>query len=164
MSRYHSPENLREFVIKINRNAKMLKGGRRFSFSAYVIVGDGEGTVGIGRGKAREVPMAVSKAVVNAKKRLIQVPLVEGGTIPHRVRAKYSSSSVVMVPARPGTGVIACATLRALCEAAGIHNILTKCYDSTNPINLMKAGFSALLELRSKEEVERLRGVSLKDS
>ena len=163
VSRYETPENLREWVLKVNRNAKMMKGGRRFSFSAYVVVGNGEGIVGIGRGKAREVPLAVQKAVNNAKKALIKIPVVgEAQTIPHPVRAKFEASRVVLIPARSGTGVIACATVRAMCEAAGIKNILTKCYGSTNPVNLMRAVFKAFLQLRSKEELAELRGVELR--
>lgn len=163
ISRYEVPENLREWVLKVNRNAKMMKGGRRFSFSAYVVVGNGEGVVGIGRGKAREVPLAVQKAVNNAKKSLIKIPVVgEARTIPHPVRAKFEASQIVLLPARPGTGVIACATVRAMCEAAGIKNILTKCYGSTNPVNLMRAVFKAFLSLRSKEEIASLRGVEMR--
>ena len=161
ISRYRIPEDLTERVIAVNRNAKMLKGGRRFCFSAYVVVGNGDGVVGIGHGKAREVPMAVQKAVNNAKKNLYRIPVVEHGTIPHRVRAKAESSQVVLLPAGPGTGVIACEAVRALIEAAGIKNILTKAYGSTNPINLLKATMKALTSLRSKEDVERLRGVKL---
>ena len=161
ISRYKIPEDLTERVIAVNRNAKMLKGGRRFCFSAYVVVGNGDGIIGIGHGKAREVPMAVQKAVNNAKKNLYRIPVVESGTIPHRVRAKAESSQVILLPAGPGTGVIACEAVRALVEAAGIKNILTKAYGSTNPINLLKATMKALTSLRSKEEMERLRGVKL---
>ena len=155
------PEDLTERVIAVNRNAKMLKGGRRFCFSAHVVVGNGDGIVGIGHGKAREVPMAVQKAVNNAKKNLYRIPVVENGTIPHRVRAKCESSQVILLPAGPGTGVIACETVRALVEAAGIKNILTKAYGSTNAVNLLKATMKALILLRSKEEVQQLRGVEL---
>ncbi|MCX7704098.1 MAG: 30S ribosomal protein S5 [Planctomycetota bacterium] len=161
VSRYEVVENLSERVVKVNRNAKMLKGGRRFCFTAYVVVGNGNGVVGIGHGKAREVPMAVQKAVNSAKKRLYRIPIVGSATIPHPVRAKFESSQVILLPAASGTGVIACETVRALAEAAGIKNILTKSYGSTNSINLLKATMKALVSLQSKEEVEKNRGVKL---
>lgn len=161
VSRYQIPENLVEHVITVNRNAKMLKGGRRFCFTAYVVVGNGNGIIGIGHGKAREVPMAVQKAVNNAKKNLYKIPIVGSATIPHPVRAKYESSQIILLPAASGTGVIACETVRALSEAAGIKNILTKSYGSTNSINLLKATMKALISLQSKEEVEQKRGVKL---
>lgn len=162
ISRFRIPEDLTERVIAVNRNAKMLKGGRRFCFSAHVVVGNGNGIVSIGHGKAREVPMAVQKAVNHAKKNLYRIPVVGNGTIPHPVRAKYGSSQVVLLPAGPGTGVIACETVRALVEVAGIKDILTKAYGSTNPINLLKAAMKALMMLRSKEEIEELRGVRIR--
>jgi small subunit ribosomal protein S5 len=147
-------------VIKIRRCAAVVKGGRRFSFAAMVVVGNGQGKVGWGYGKANEVPPSVEKAVKDGSRRMQEVP-VEKGTIPHTVRGQFGAAEVVLVPAAPGTGVIAGASVRAVCEAAGIKDILTKCYGSTNPVNLVKATINALEQLRGKHEVERLRGVSL---
>ncbi len=147
-------------VIKIRRCAAVVKGGRRFSFTAMVVVGDGRGRVGWGYGKANEVPPSVEKAVKDGTRSLITVAL-NGSTIPHTVRGTFGSASVVLVPAGSGTGVIAGAAVRAVCEACGIHDILTKSYGSTNPINLVKAALDALSQLRTQGEVERLRGVSL---
>ncbi|MBI4582776.1 MAG: 30S ribosomal protein S5 [Planctomycetes bacterium] len=148
-----------EKVVKINRCATVVKGGRRFSFSALVVVGDRNGQVGIGFGKANEVPPAVEKAVKAAKKNFFPVP-VASGTIPHRVQGSYRSSMVVMLPAGDGTGVIAGATVRALMECAGVKNILTKVYGSTNPVNLTKAAVAALQQLKNRDEVMNLRGVT----
>jgi small subunit ribosomal protein S5 len=147
-------------VIKIRRCAAVVKGGRRFSFSAMVVVGNGHGKVGWGYGKANEVPPSVEKAVKDGSRRMMEVP-VEKGTIPHTVIGTYGAAQVVLVPAAPGTGVIAGAAVRAVCEAAGIKDILTKSFGSTNPINLVKAALDALAQLRTQHEVERLRGVSL---
>lgn len=151
---------LMEKVLKIRRCAAVVKGGRRFSFTAQVVVGDGRGKVGCGYGKANEVPPAVEKAVKDGSRRMMVVPMV-GSTIPHQVLGVYGASSVVLVPAGPGTGVIAGNAVRAVCECAGIHDILTKSYGSTNPINLVRAALHALEQLRTQSEVERLRGVSL---
>ena len=151
---------LMEKVLKIRRCAAVVKGGRRFSFTAQVVVGDGRGKVGCGYGKANEVPPAVEKAVKDGSRRMMVVPMV-GSTIPHQVLGKYGASSVVLVPAGPGTGVIAGNAVRAVCQCAGIHDILTKSYGSTNPINLVRAALNALEQLRTQNEVERLRGVSL---
>ncbi len=147
-------------VIKIKRCATVVKGGRRFSFAAMVVVGNGRGKVGWGYGKANEVPPSVEKAVKDGSRSLIEIP-VQGGTIPHPVKGHFGAGSVVLIPASPGTGVIAGAAVRAVCEAAGIHDVLTKCYGSTNPVNLVKATIDALKQLRTRNEVERLRGVSL---
>ncbi len=147
-------------VIKIRRCAAVVKGGRRFSFTALVIVGDGQGRVGWGYGKANEVPPAVEKAVKDGTRNMVPVHL-EGTSIPHTVKGRYGSAQVVLVPAGPGTGVIAGAAVRAVCEACGIRDILTKSFGSTNPTNLVKATIDALNQLRSQSEVERLRGVSL---
>lgn len=147
-------------VIKIRRCAAVVKGGRRFSFSALVIVGDGQGRVGWGYGKANEVPPAVDKAVKDGTRNMVPIHM-EGTTIPHTVKGRFGSAQVVLVPAGPGTGVIAGAAVRAVCEACGIHDILTKSFGSTNPTNLVKATIDALTQLRSQSEVERLRGVSL---
>ncbi|NUQ63760.1 MAG: 30S ribosomal protein S5 [Pirellulales bacterium] len=147
-------------VVKIRRCAAVVKGGRRFSFTALVVVGDGRGKVGWGYGKANEVPPAVEKAVKDGSRSLVEVGL-QGSTIPHEVSGRFGAARVVLVPAGPGTGVIAGAAVRAVCEACGIGDILTKSYGSTNPHNLVKATIDALLKLRSRTEVERLRGVSL---
>lgn len=147
-------------VIKIRRCAAVVKGGRRFSFAAMVVVGNGAGRVGWGYGKANEVPPAVDKAQKDAQRSMIEVPK-EGATIPHATQGHFGSSDVILLPASPGTGVIAGAAVRAVCEAAGIHDVLSKCYGSTNPINIVKATIDAIQKLRPKHEVERLRGVSL---
>lgn len=160
MARESSGSDLVEKVVKIRRCAAVVKGGRRFSFAALVVVGDGKGRVGIGYGKANEVPPAVEKAVKDGTRSMEPV-LLEGTTIPHSVKGRYGAARVVLVPAGPGTGVIAGAAVRAVCEACGIHDILTKSFGTNNPLNLVKATLDALEQLRSKSEVERLRGVSL---
>lgn len=147
-------------TVKIKRCAAVVKGGRRFSFAALVVVGDGKGRVGWGYGKANEVPPSVEKAQKLAMRNMEQVPLEEG-SIPHKVYGQFGSARVVLVPAGPGTGVIAGASVRAVCEAAGIKNILTKSLGSTNPVLLVKATIEALKNLRTKQDVERLRGVQL---
>ena len=157
-----SPEGLTltETVVKINRCAAVVKGGRRFSFSALVTVGDQAGVVGFGFGKAKQVPSAVEKSVKDGRKRLVRVPII-GTTIPHEVAGRYCASKVVLIPAAPGTGVIAGAAVRAVLESAGIRDILTKAYGSNNPINLVKATFDGLAQLRTKRQAERARGVSI---
>ena len=147
-------------VVKIRRCAAVVKGGRRFSFTALVIVGDGRGKVGWGYGKANEVPPAVEKAVKDGTRNLFPIHM-QGTTIPHTVKGQFGAAQVILVPAGPGTGVIAGAAVRAVCEACGLRDILTKSFGSTNPTNLVKATIEALQELRSQGEVERLRGVSL---
>jgi small subunit ribosomal protein S5 len=147
-------------VVKIRRCAAVVKGGRRFSFSAMVVVGNGRGKVGWGYGKANEVPPAVEKAVKDGTRNMVELSL-EGPTIPHTVYGHFGAAKVVLVPATPGTGVKAGASVRAVCEAAGIHDILTKSFGSTNPANLVKATIDALLSLRARQEIERLRGVTL---
>jgi len=149
-----------ERVIQIRRCAAVIKGGRRFSFTALVVVGDRQGRVGWGYGKANEVPPAVEKALKAAQRNMVTIHL-GGGTIPHEVWGEYEASKVVLIPARPGTGIIAGAAVRAVCEAAGITDILTKSFRSHNPLNLIKATMLALQQCRSKSETERLRGVSL---
>jgi small subunit ribosomal protein S5 len=148
-------------VVKIKRCAAVVKGGRRFSFAAMVVMGDGRGRVGWGYGKANEVPNSVEKAQKQAIREMVSVPLVNG-TIPHRVTGRYGAAEVVLLPASTGTGIIAGAAVRAVCEAAGINNILTKSYGSNNPVTLVKATMNALTRMRTLQEVERLRGVSLK--
>jgi small subunit ribosomal protein S5 len=151
---------LEERVVQINRVAKVVKGGRRFSFSAIVVVGDGAGHVGAGLGKAGEVPEAIRKGVEDAKKNLIKIPMV-GTTIPHEVNVQFSASKVMLKPASQGTGVIAGGSVRAVVEAAGIRDILAKIYGSTNPVNVTRATIEALRGLHSAEELGRRRGIKL---
>ena len=150
-----------EYVVKVNRCATVVKGGRRFSFSALVVVGNQNGRVGIGFGKANEVPPAVQKAIKDAHKNMETVDIIRE-TMPHEIIGHFGASKVYMRPAVPGTGVIAGAAVRAVVQAAGIQNILTKAYGSTNPVNLTKAALDGLKKARTKEKVLRLRGVSTK--
>ncbi len=156
-------DGVEERVVKIRRCAAVVKGGRRFSFNALVVVGDKHGRVAAGYGKANEVPPAVEKAVKDAQDSMRRQKRVQmkGATIPHRVVGKFGSSRVVMVPAGPGTGVKAGPGVRDVLEACGIRNILTKTHGSTNPLNLVKATIQGLLMLRTREDVARLRGVTL---
>jgi small subunit ribosomal protein S5 len=149
--------NLEEKVVQINRVAKVVKGGRRFSFSAVVVVGDHNGVVGAGLGKAGEVPEAIRKGVEDAKKRLIRVPLV-GSTIPHAVSQDFGASTVLLKPASAGTGVIAGGSVRSVVEAAGIRDLLSKSMGSTNPVNVVRATMEALASLRSADAIAARRG------
>lgn len=149
-----------ETVVKVRRCATVVKGGRRFSFAGLVVVGNGRGKVGVGYGKANEVPPAVEKAIKDGMKHLVEVSL-EDGTIPHRVEGRSGTSKVILLPASPGTGIIAGAAVRAVCEGAGIKDVLSKAHGSTNPVNLVKAAMDALVQLRPRSEIERLRGVTL---
>jgi small subunit ribosomal protein S5 len=152
--------DLQERVIEINRVAKVVKGGRRFSFTALVAVGDEESVVGIGYGKAREVPLAIQKAVENARKSLIRVPKY-GQTITHRTIGRFGAGHVVLRPASPGTGVIAGGGVRAVLELGGVRDVLTKSIGTQNPINLVKATMEGLMGLRRPEEVAKVRGLSI---
>lgn len=151
---------LKEKLVNLNRVAKVTKGGRTFSFAAIVVVGDGAGTVGHGLGKARDVSESIAKAVDDAKKNLIKVP-IHNGTIPHEQKGKYGAGKVLIKPASDGTGVIAGGAMRAVLEIAGVQNVLAKSMGSSNPHNVVKATVDALKKLRSPLEVARMRGISL---
>ena len=151
---------LEDTVVKVYRSAKVVKGGRRFGFEALVVVGDRAGSVGVGYGKANEVPAAVEKGIKDAKKGVEKVPLV-GTTIPHQVMGRFGATKIVLVPASPGTGVIAGPSARAVLEYAGIKDVLTKTYGSTSAKNVVQATLSALRGLRTKDVIEQVRGVTL---
>ena len=151
---------LEETTVKIFRCSKVVKGGRRFSFAALIVTGDRAGTVGVGYGKANEVPMAVEKGKKDARKNLHKIPLV-GRTIPHQVTGKFEGTKIVLVPASPGTGVIAGSSARAILEYAGVQDVLTKIYGSTSAKNVVKATLNGLLKLRDRETVAALRGVKI---
>ena len=155
-----SEQVLEDTTVKIYRCSKVVKGGRRFSFAALVVVGDRCGNVGMGYGKANEVPMAVEKALKEARKSLNKITLL-GRTIPHQVTGRFGGTKIVLVPASPGTGVIAGSSARAVLELAGVQDVLTKVFRSTSPKNVVKATLDGLIKLRSKEDVESLRGVQI---
>jgi len=155
-------EGLVEKLIQVNRVAKVVKGGRIFGFTALTVVGYGDGRVGFGRGKAREVPLAIQKAMQAARQNIFDVEL-NGSTIWYPVMGQHGASKVYMQPASEGTGVIAGGTMRAVLEAAGVHNVLAKCYGSTNPVNVVRATFDALSQMRSPEAIAAKRGKSLEE-
>lgn len=159
MARAKVEKEFEEKIVHISRVAKVVKGGRRFTFSALVVLGDGKGQVGAGLGKAKEVPEAIRKAIDCAKKNLIRVPLVEGRTLPHAIMGRFGAASVMIRPASPGTGVIAGGAVRAVMESAGVHDVLTKVIGTNNPHNVVRATLKGLECLMSAEEYQfRLRG------
>lgn len=153
---------LKDKLVYLNRVAKVVKGGKRFSFNAIVVVGDGKGKVGVGLGKANEVPAAINKAIEQAKKTLFTVPVING-TIPYEVLGTYGSGRVLLRPASPGTGIIAGGGVRAVVESAGIHDVLTKCIGTNNPHNVVKATIEALKQLRSAQAIAELRGKQVQE-
>ena len=153
---------LQEKLVQVNRVAKVVKGGRIFGFTALTVVGDGKGKVGFGRGKAREVPVAIQKAMEAARRNMISVELNDG-TIQYPIRASHGASKIYMQPASEGTGVIAGGAMRAILELAGVNNVLAKCYGSTNPVNVVRATFNGLREMASPDEVAAKRGKSVEE-
>lgn len=153
-------DGYQEKLVSVTRNAKVVKGGRIFGFAALVVVGDGNGRIGIGRGKAREVPAAIQKAMENARRNLVQIEL-NGTTLFHPVTSSHGASKVVMLPASEGTGVIAGGAMRAIMEIAGIQNVLAKCIGSTNPVNVVRATLKGLLSMTSPEAIARKRGKTI---
>jgi small subunit ribosomal protein S5 len=158
----NSAEGMQEKLVQVNRVAKVVKGGRIFGFTALTVVGDGEGKVGFGRGKAREVPVAIQKAMEAARRNMIKVDL-NGDTIQYPIKARHGASKVYMQPASAGTGVIAGGAMRAVLELAGVHNVLAKCYGSTNPVNVVRATFNALREMRSPDQIAAKRGKTVEE-
>ena len=157
-----SPEGLQEKLVQVNRVAKVVKGGRIFSFTALTVVGDGNGKVGFGRGKAREVPIAIQKAMEAARRNMISVEL-DAGTIQYPIRASHGASKIFMKPASQGTGVIAGGAMRAVLEIVGVHNVLAKCYGSTNPVNVVRATINGLKQMHSPDVVAAKRGKSVEE-
>ena len=155
-------EGLQEKLVQVNRVAKVVKGGRIFAFTALTVVGDGKGKVGFGRGKAREVPIAIQKALEAARRNLIQVQL-KGSTLQHAIKSRHGASKVYMQPASEGTGIIAGGAMRAVLEVAGVQNVLAKCYGSTNPVNVVRATFEGLKKMTSVEAVAAKRGKTVEE-
>ncbi|MEH6625073.1 MAG: 30S ribosomal protein S5 [Motiliproteus sp.] len=163
MANYEQKDgDLQEKLIQVNRVAKVVKGGRVFGFTALTVVGDGKGKVGFGRGKAREVPVAIQKAMEQARRNMVTVDL-NGTTLQYAVKARHGASKVYMQPASEGTGVIAGGSMRAVLELAGVHNVLAKCYGSTNPVNVVRATVEGLKAVRSPEEVAAKRGKTVEE-
>lgn len=162
MAKVDPNEGLQEKLVQVNRVAKVVKGGRLFGFTALTVVGDGQGKVGYGRGKAREVPAAIQKALEAARRNMIQVDL-QGHTLQHPIRARHGASKVYMQPASEGTGVIAGGAMRAVLEVAGVQNVLAKCYGSTNPVNVVQATFKGLRDMVSPESVAAKRGKTVEE-
>ena len=154
--------DLQESLVQVNRVSKVVKGGRIFSFTALTVVGDGAGRVGFGRGKAREVPAAIQKAMEAARRNMITVEL-DGTTLQYAIKARHGASKVYMQPASEGTGVIAGGAMRAVFEMAGVHNVLAKCYGSTNPLNVVRATFNGLKAMNSPEEIAAKRGKTVEE-
>jgi len=157
-----SSDGLQEKLVQVNRVAKVVKGGRIFGFTALTVVGDGNGKVGFGRGKAREVPLAIQKALDSAKKNMIFVPL-NGTTLVHPIKARHGASKIYMQPASEGTGIIAGGAMRAVLEVTGVQNVLAKCYGSTNPVNVVRATFEGLKNMTTHEEVAAKRGKTIEE-
>ena len=155
-------EGMQEKLIQVNRGAKVVKGGRIFGFTALTAVGDGNGRIGFGRGKAREVPLAIQKAMEAARRNMITVSL-DGHTLQYPIKSKHGASKVYMQPASEGTGVIAGGAMRAILELAGVQNVLAKCYGSTNPVNVVRATFNGLRDMRSPEDIAGKRGKSVEE-
>ncbi|PCH53340.1 MAG: 30S ribosomal protein S5 [Cellvibrionales bacterium] len=167
MAKQHSRDNdpnegLMEKLVQVNRVAKTVKGGRIFGFTALTVVGDGNGRVGFGRGKAREVPLAIQKAMEAARRNMIQVDL-KGNTLQYAIRSNHGASKVYMQPASEGTGIIAGGAMRAVLELAGVQNVLAKCYGSTNPVNVVRATFAGLATMRAPEQVAAKRGKTVEE-
>ncbi|MBU1296351.1 MAG: 30S ribosomal protein S5 [Gammaproteobacteria bacterium] len=152
--------DLQEKLVQVNRVAKVVKGGRIFSFTALTVVGDGNGKVGFGRGKAREVPQAIQKAMEQARRNMVSVRL-DGDTLQYPIKASHGASKVFMQPASPGTGVIAGGAMRAVLEIVGVHNVLAKCYGSTNPVNVVRATIKGLQDMKAPEQIAAKRGKSV---
>lgn len=155
-------EGLQEKLVQVNRVAKVVKGGRIFGFTALAVVGDGKGRVGFGRGKAREVPVAIQKAMESARRNMVDVDIING-TLQYPVKANHGASKIYMQPASEGTGVIAGGAMRAVLEVAGVHNVLAKCYGSTNPVNVVRATINGLENMRSPQHIAAKRGKSVEE-
>lgn len=162
MARVDPNEGLQEKLVQVNRVSKVVKGGRIFSFTALTVLGDGNGKVGYGRGKAREVPLAIQKALEAARRNMIEVEL-DGSTIQHSIKARHGASKIYMQPASDGTGVIAGGAMRAVLEVAGVQNVLAKCYGSTNPVNVVRATFEGLKSMSTPEQIAAKRGKSVEE-
>lgn len=155
-------DGFQEKLVTVNRTATVVKGGRRFSFSALVVVGDGNGRIGIGRGKAREVPIAIQKAMEGARRNLVRIDL-NGTTLYHPVEVRHGASKVIMRPASEGTGIIAGASMRAVFEVLGVHNVLAKCLGSTNPVNVVRATLKGLMSMTAPEHIASKRGKRIEE-